>query len=243
MGAPRLLASFAASAHEVIRLPQILRMEPFHLGPVTQGGAAPLRPPPDIWSALLLLLRAGCCCCRAAVAAAAATGGLLLLQFVPSGRGFRGRREQEGRPDGSSTLKGHTGRARRGRRAGPGRLPKGSQPPRVPLTHTQHPRAEEGGGTHHPRGARDTGRGKEASTPGTTRTKLAWSLTRERRSGGGRNGRHDHRGAGGATRTATRPRGAHLHFSFLSYPFLGDRFHRFPGAGALRPRVPKVWIT
>ena len=68
------------------------------MGPVIQG-AAPLRPPPGIWSALLLLLRAGCCCCRAGGAAAAAAGGLLLLQIVPEGRGFRGRREQEGRPE------------------------------------------------------------------------------------------------------------------------------------------------
>ena len=86
MGAPRLLASLAASAHAVIRLVQILRLAPFHLGPVTQGGAAPPRPPPDIWSALLLLLRAGCRCCRAAVAAAAAPGGLLLGSRGPLGR-------------------------------------------------------------------------------------------------------------------------------------------------------------
>ena len=182
MGAPRLLASLAASAHAVIRLVQILRLAPFHLGPVTQGGADPPRPPPDIW-----------CCCGGRVAAA--VGLLLLLLLPPAGCCW----EQEDRSDGSSTLKGHTGRATRGRRAGPGRLPEGSQPARVPLTHTKLPRAEEGGGP-------TTLEGR--TTPG-------------------------------GERRQARPAPHELK---SSYPFLVDRFHRFPGGGAPRPRVPKTWI-
>ena len=219
MGAPRLLASFAARSHEVIRFPQILRMEPLHVGPVTQGGAAPLRPPPDIWSALLLLLRAGCCCCRAGVAAAAAAGGLLLLQIVPEGRSFRGRREQEGRPEEVLHPQGARRKKEKGSAGGARAADNGASTSTGPTHKHTTPKGEEGKGAPPPsRGARHrAGKGDRHARHHTNKTVLEPHPGAEIRGRPGREARPP-RGLGGDTDGHPPSRGVPpLFFSYLSF--------------------------
>ena len=143
------------------------------MGPVIQG-AAPLRPPPGIWSALLLLLRAGCCCCRAGVAAAAAAGGRLLLQIVPTGRGFRGRWEQEGRPDEVLHPQGAHRKREAGSAGGARAADNGASTSTGPTHKHTTPKGGEGKGVPPPsRGARHrAGKGDRHARHHTNKTVL-----------------------------------------------------------------------
>ena len=212
-----------------MRFPQILREEPFQVGPVIQG-AAPLRPPPGIWSALLLL-RAGCCCCRAGGAAAAAAGGLLLLQ------GFRSRREREGRPKEVLHPQGARRKREKGSAGGARAADDRASTSTGPTHKHTTPKGGEGKGVPPPsRGARHrAGKGDRHARHHTSKKCL-----------GATPGSGDPGEAGSGGATTARTRGRHGRpptlegrtSTFLFYLFFGDRFHRFHGAWALRPWIP-----
>ena len=155
MGAPRLLAALAESAHADIRLAWILRLAPFQRVPVTQGGAAPPRPPPDIrcrcCGGRTPLL--GCCCCCCGPRRADAGSKRTAQNGPPPSRGTPGEQHGVGR-------------------RGPGGYRRGRSLPGSRYL-TQNCSRGRGRRTHHPRGAHDSGQGV-GLTPGTARTELAY---------------------------------------------------------------------